>query len=187
MSNFILSNRTMLDLSILLDVIGDSDGPNRYVVHTLVSDILRELYTDDSPRFFSAPIGFGPEDKLYRELTDDLTRPANMAELCERTGTDKYTICKEFSETYGRTPYAFHKHIRLLEAAKTLAMDTSDMRSVAGSIGYTKEDKFAEAFRKEYGCRPKHFRESYWKSLGYKPERNGCLRSLTFIKSVLSI
>jgi len=48
-----------------------------------------------------------------------------------------------------------------MRAASLMILGESNMGKVANSVGYEAECKFAEAFRKEFGCRPKHFARRY--------------------------
>lgn len=164
-SSFLLNGRILLDACVLWDTLshlGRSEGSK---VHMLVSDIIRELGRGE-PTFVSPPLEFGPEDRLFDELVSDYSAVPDISSQCRKLGIDKFSINERFSRAYGRTPYALHKYFRMLGASKMIVHGEEDMSKVAQSFGYTKESKFAAAFKKEFGIRPKHFREEYWGRLG---------------------
>ena len=95
-----------------------------------------------------------------------IRRSPDISSQCRKLGIDRFSINERFSRAYGRTPYALHKYFRMLGASMMIVHGEEDMSKVAQSFGYTKESKFAAAFKKEFGIRPKHFREEYWGRLG---------------------
>ncbi len=125
------------------------------------------LYNSSDVRFVQCPVGFGFEDRLFDMLAEDTAGSLDVKDCCDRIGIDRYGISRRFKEVYGRTPYAFQKHHRILQSAVALATGDERMTEVARRFGYTKEGKFAKAFKEEFGIRPKHFRSEYLESLDF--------------------
>lgn len=128
-------------------------------IGSLVSDVIG-MISDQEPiecRQSHEGSDSGPEDELCGLLMSNLDTPLDIGALCELIGADKYGISRRFSEIYGYTPYAFHKHHRLIRAAAEISLGGRSMQEVAVSIGYVTENKFADAFKRKFGCRPGQF------------------------------
>lgn len=97
------------------------------------------------------------EDIVYNRIMSDLSTVPQIDEICSELRIDKYEISRRFKKTYGETPYSMQRHHRLLKAGSILLLGERNMETVAKAVGYTTENKFASAFRKEFGFRPKHF------------------------------
>ncbi len=164
---FSMSNMAMVYAVVLKDVLEGEGIPDARTVHRLVTALLMELYHADAAEPFVNSADPGPEDSLHDILVKDLGTVPNIASACEELGVDKCNICKKFSRVYGKTPYSFHRSLRLLEAAKRLTSDDGDIASVARSVGFTKEGKFAEVFKREFGVSPRYFRRKFWESLDF--------------------
>ena len=74
-------------------------------------------------------------------------------------GIDRCSICSRFKRINGDTSCSLNKRLRLQSAAADLVLGAEPVRQVALRVGYRKEGKFAAEFKKELGCRPKHFRK----------------------------
>lgn len=128
-------------------------------IDSLVADVILRLCYQKPVELCDRGEGFvkGPEDELCNLLMSNLDGPLDIGTLCEGIGTNRYNISQRFSKIYGYTPYAFHKHLRLIKAGAEIAFGDKTMREVSESVGYGTENKFADAFRREFGCRPRGF------------------------------
>jgi|GEM_PF-4048787 len=124
------------------------------------------LYDSADVSFVRRPVGFGEEDKLFDMLVEDTAGALDVKDCCAQIGADRFGICRRFKDVYGRTPYALQKYYRILRSAVDLVMTDDSITDVARRFGYSKEGKFAKAFKEEFGIRPKHFRREYLESLG---------------------
>lgn len=128
-------------------------------IDPLVIDVITAMCNQEPIEFCKSRDirGMGPEDKLCGLLMSNLDAPLDIGTLCDCIGTDKYGISQKFSKIYGCTPYAFHKRCRLIKAAAEMSLSDRPMQEIAESIGYLTENKFADAFKREFGCRPRQF------------------------------
>ena len=159
-SNFVLDLRTEVDVQALWDLLGRGDHDTRTAL-LLVSDIVRNLYTAPEVTFTDDGCTEDrvPDDSVWEVVMGP--EGASVAEACEMTGVDRFAVCRSFPTVYGRTPHALRKHHRMLTAASMILLGERSMGTVAHDVGYGSESKFADSFRREFGCRPKHFLREY--------------------------
>jgi len=162
-SPFYLSDDIMMELYALQTILGDPDTIDDVQVSIIVSDMVRRLNDANEVRFSDAPMETDtfPEDIVYNHIMSDLSAASKVDEVCSELGIDKFDISRRFKRTYGKTPYSMQRHQRLLRAGSMLMLGERNMEAVARSIGYATENKFAAAFRKEFGFRPKHFDKEF--------------------------
>ncbi|MBR2255475.1 MAG: helix-turn-helix transcriptional regulator [Candidatus Methanomethylophilaceae archaeon] len=161
-----MPNRSMSDVMAIRKLL---DRPEtRQQVHVLVNDILGDLTgsVSERPKEMVLAGSAENEDRLYGEIASSLDRPCNIQEACRSLGMDRYNICSSFSKVYGDTPYAFHKHQRLLDASGDLVLGDETIGKIAEECGFHKEDKFAKEFQKLFGCTPRRFRDGYRELFG---------------------
>ncbi|MBR7006358.1 MAG: helix-turn-helix domain-containing protein [Candidatus Methanomethylophilaceae archaeon] len=160
MMPFMLSGRGMAILSAIRAMITGSrdDG----LMHRLVSDLVTEARScqDHRIKVHSATVFKEPQDILYDSLASGGS-DQDIGRRCEELGIDKYNINRKFRCSYGVTPYALYKKMRLWDAAARLILSDDPIGEVAKDAGYLKEGKFASAFSKEVGCAPRSFRGEY--------------------------
>jgi len=168
--SIVLSDRIMTELYALKRILDDSDEMDEGIVHVLVSDIVHELYLSERAEFvdLNGTIDTCPEDVVLMRIMSE-TSAANIEDICLEEGFDRFEICKRFRRMYGATPYAYQKHYRLIQASSMLLLGERNMGRVAEAVGYSAENKFAMAFRKEFGYRPKHFDEGFGNPLRRNP------------------
>lgn len=153
-----LNNREMVDIYMMWNHLEHGHDP--VIIHRLVSDFVLSLYSSVEGRDLDRdiPSSHRYEDLLCNTLISDGDGRLDIKGLCNTMGVDRYDMCARFSNVYGRTPYAFYKYHRMVKAASMIGLGDASIGDVALNVGYSNESKFAEAFRKEFGCRPKHFK-----------------------------
>jgi AraC-like DNA-binding protein len=174
MDPFILDDDMMMELYALKSLLDDPDSVDDDVAAVLVSDLVRRLYESDGPRFseIRGSEDTRLEDELYSRIMFDLGVVPSINGICEEIGADKYGISRGFKKVYGDTPYSLQRHYRLITAGSRMLLGERSMEAVSESAGYGKENKFATAFRKEFGFRPKHFDKEFGNPL-VTPNRSG--------------
>jgi len=161
-THFTMDDRSMMDMyAIRKHVLDGSTGEG--TIRALVMDLLTNLYTGEYPerKGICSCTTTLPEDDLYDYMMDGGSQLRNVADYCQENGLDRFNICDKFREVYGRTPFNSNKHHRMLMAASEILCGETNMGNIAELTGYGTENKFASAFRKEFGCRPKHFLKEY--------------------------
>lgn len=89
-------------------------------------------------------------------LTRDLRSPLRIEELCALVGLSEFRLKQGFRTFFGTTVGAYLRRPRMERAAELLRRGDS-IKSIASDLGYANSSRFAEAFRKQFGCNPSEF------------------------------
>ena len=102
--------------------------------------------------------------KLIKEIatyiTNDITRHDTIEQLSQKFQISATALKKCFHGVYGSSIYAWLRTYRLQSAQKMLLETELQIAEIARRIGYENPNKFAAAFKKEYGKSPTEFRNS---------------------------
>ncbi|MCR5942560.1 helix-turn-helix transcriptional regulator [Ochrobactrum sp. XJ1] len=95
------------------------------------------------------------EDYMKTNLSDAV----RLEQICKTVNLSQFHFMRKFKNTYGTSPYAFLRRLRM-DYAKKLILNT-DMKilSVALECGYGHHAHFSTAFREHFGVSPKKLRE----------------------------
>ncbi len=112
-------------------------------------------------------------DVLCMRMTDGLS----LQETCAEHGKDPTVAIRAFSRRYGGTPAYYARSMRLSSAAGMILAGCGNMSVAAACAGYSSESKFAAAFRRRFGIRPKHYRESILGARSHVEAPRACPRA----------
>lgn len=73
---------------------------------------------------------------------------------------DRYQLCRLFKAVTGNTVVNYINFVRLIHATRLLS-GTQNISEVAFSCGFSSSQYFNKVFKKQFGCTPKEFRDSY--------------------------
>jgi AraC family transcriptional regulator len=91
---------------------------------------------------------------LGRRLDQSLT----LAGIARRAGSSPFQLHRDFRKVLGETPRAFIERLRLERAAATLLGTTASILAIALEAGFSSPEVFTRAFRRHFGCTPRHYR-----------------------------
>jgi AraC-like DNA-binding protein len=98
--------------------------------------------------------------EVQKFITSDICRHFTIKELAERFQISPTAMKKNFKSVYGTSIYAYLRIYRLQTAQKLLMNSDCGIAEIAHKIGYENPNKFASAFKREYGVTPTEFRKS---------------------------
>ncbi|GAB6899369.1 helix-turn-helix domain-containing protein [Kineosporia succinea] len=94
-------------------------------------------------------------DFMHEHLSEDVT----LEQLSALVGLSKFHFLRLFRSATGETPARFLAKVRLRQGARSLSMTPESVAAVAIRCGYRSAGQFAAAFRREYGCTPRAYRQ----------------------------
>lgn len=102
------------------------------------------------------------EAKLLRHIAVEYVNPdINIESTAASLGTTRTQINKILKSELGLTYTAYINKLRLTEAARLLADETSlSVKQIAFGVGFANVTYFNLLFKKEYGCTPMSFRSN---------------------------
>ncbi len=111
---------------------------------------------------------YGALALLERSSADDV----HLADLARAAGLSPFHFLRLFKREVGVTPYRFLLQARLRRALDLLADTDRPVTEIAFEVGFGDLSNFINAFRREVGCSPGHFRKAGpGAALGLEPGR----------------
>ena len=145
-------------LSLMLSLCSETGtGPQREIVFCL-TDFLTGLL-EKSQQTSLPPVEKIPRlifDYVYAHYREGLS----VKEIADRLGYSETGVRQMFLRETGRTPGAFMKELRLLDAARLLHNSEKPVQDISRECGFSNPFVFSRAFRHKFGHSPKEFRES---------------------------
>jgi len=93
-------------------------------------------------------------ERVRRYLEAAVDRRVRLKELAELAGMNPFTLCRKFREETGTAPLAYHRRLRLQEAARLLSEDGLPAKEVARRLAFPSPQYFSRAFRRHAGVPP---------------------------------
>lgn len=151
-----------IDLSLAL--IEEDYGPR--VSLTVARELVVYLKRAGGQEQYSEPLQFQIQSAdrfadlaawMPAHLTADLSVPA----LAERTCLSPRQFNRRFNATFGMTPAAYVRRLRLDEARRRLALQGSTVDQVSHSVGFSGPDAFTRAFEQHFGVAPSNYQRRF--------------------------
>ncbi|WP_395678188.1 helix-turn-helix transcriptional regulator [Inquilinus sp.] len=100
--------------------------------------------------------------QITRAFADMVERPGaahTVQSLAHSAGLSRSAFMARFSETFGRSPMAVLRDLRMRQAALELTTTSAPIEVVAFNAGYESRSSFVRAFRKAYDADPSEYRQ----------------------------
>lgn len=98
--------------------------------------------------------------KAEQILTADLKQHIPMRQIAQQFGVSETSLKNYFRGVYGKNVSDYLREVRMSKAEKLLTETTLPISEIAAQIGYTKQGKFAEVFRRHFQMNPLEYRRS---------------------------
>ncbi len=79
----------------------------------------------------------------------------DYAQMCLMS---KFHFVRTFEKIVGCTPIEYRNNIRLQHAVDLLLEEKLTVEEISSMVGYSSASYFSSAFKKKYGCSPKHYK-----------------------------
>jgi len=97
--------------------------------------------------------------ELVREYVENnFATPITLEELAERTGQDKFAVCRNFKKKYDISVMNYLKEIRVSKAKHYLKYTAFPIHEIGLMCGFESHSYFGKIFREETGVSPKDYR-----------------------------
>lgn len=90
-------------------------------------------------------------------LHDNPTKALSLAELSRVAGLSRFHLARYFKMAFGQSPIAYHRQLRLAEAARIVRENGLSLAEVAELTGYSDPVALSHAFRRHYGSAPRQW------------------------------
>ncbi len=147
----------------LLDELGAPGPGTRALAETLMKQCLIVLLRRhvESGRCRAPWLVALEHPRLGRAVSAMFERPAaphTLEGLAEAAGMSRAAFAERFRKSFGRSPMAFLRELRLCRAARLLAETALPVKSVAGRVGFASRSHFSRAFKARFGTDPAGYR-----------------------------
>ena len=83
-----------------------------------------------------------------------------MKQIAQQFGVSETSLKNYFRGVYGKNVSDYLRELRMRKAEKLLTETTLPISEIAAQIGYTKQGKFAEVFRRQFQVNPLEYRRA---------------------------
>lgn len=141
------------------------ESPSVFHMKLCVLDLLYQLLDDhnisqEKPLAFYTSVQVEIAKKAEQILTADLKQHIPMKEIAQRFGVSETSLKNYFRGVYGKNVSDYLRDLRMSIAEKLLTETKLPISEIASQVGYTKQGKFAEVFKKQLGLSPLEYRRS---------------------------
>ena len=129
-----------------------------YMKQVLVALVRRSLKS--STRWIERFSMWG-DPQIARAFSEMAARPGaphTVQSLSQKVGLSRTVFMARFAATFGVSPIAVLRQLRMRHAAILLQANHASIDQVAHGTGYASRSSFFRAFRKVYGCDPSEYR-----------------------------
>lgn len=96
--------------------------------------------------------------KAEHILTTDLKEHIPIREVAAKLGISETSLKNYFRGVYGKNVSDYLRDLRMTTAEKLLTETTLPISEISSKVGYAKQGKFADVFRKYYSMNPLEYR-----------------------------
>lgn len=137
------------------------------LVRRIVTHTLRDAWPDSPLVPLVAP---GRQGALLQGIVDSMSkdpgRSFTLDSLAAAAGMSRTAFHNAFSKTYGKSPLALLRGIRLKKAEELLTYTDLPVKAIAARLGYLSRSYFSRTYKAAYGVDPEGYRNA---SMGAAP------------------
>jgi AraC-like DNA-binding protein len=98
--------------------------------------------------------------KIIALMRNDPARPHTLESLADAAGMGRTAFHKMFTETFGNSPLAVLRDIRIRKAEELLVETGLPIKTISMRLGYRSRSCFWQAFKKTHGVPPEIYRNN---------------------------
>lgn len=138
-----------------------SDAIVSCLVRRIVTFTLRDAWTDGSllPMTDNSHQSASLQ-KIVDAMAKDPARPFTLDSMASSAGMSRTAFHKMFTKTYGKSPLALLRGIRLKKAEELLTYTDLPIKTISARLGYRSRSYFWQTFKDAHGMDPESYRNS---------------------------
>jgi AraC-like DNA-binding protein len=94
-----------------------------------------------------------------RYLSGSLGARITLEQVAQFVDLSPFHLCRVFRQQTGMPVHRYLNQLRLRASLERLADGESDLTRLALGMGFSSHSHFTDAFRRQFGCTPSHFRQ----------------------------
>ncbi|MBW4787103.1 AraC family transcriptional regulator [Alcaligenes faecalis subsp. faecalis] len=132
------------NLDLQLDSLEEDDG---------IYDIAQALHGASQPHKRRKKLNYQAAELARQFMLDTSSQVVTMEHLEQVSGTDRWSLSRDFRALFGTSPYRYLS-LRRLEKAKQMIITGNALADVAAACGFTDQSHMTHHFSKVYGLPP---------------------------------
>ena len=102
--------------------------------------------------------------QIMQYIENNYTKNLNIESLARKIGLNKYSLIREFKQTYDVSPIEYQLQCRFREAKFLLSTTDLSISQIGQGVGFSSGNYFSQCFMKREGMSPTAYRQMHQKS-----------------------
>lgn len=128
---------------------------NYALILAFMNRILKAAHNNNNAEI-PQPIALTPIQQVITYINEHYTEPLQLADLAQRFGISRSTLCHEFTSYTNRSVYDYILYRRII-LARQLILDGRAFGDVSGQCGFSDYSNFLRVFHKQVGMSPRAY------------------------------
>ena len=159
-------NDILFYLKTLLHEMVHQDEYSQHLVNSLLEIMLINMVRRTNTTLNVSPVKKTTKECIFIEnyINDHFKEDIDLDKLSELTFLNKYYLVHAFNQYKGISPMRYLIQRRISEAKFLLETTSYSMNDISAIIGFSNQNYFTFAFKREIGCSPSTYRKQFLKT-----------------------
>ena len=159
-------NDILFYLKTLLHEMEHQDEYSQHLVNSLLEIMLINMVRRTNTTLNVSPVKKTTKECIFIEnyINDHFKEDIDLDKLSELTFLNKYYLVHAFNQYKGISPMRYLIQRRISEAKFLLETTSYSMNDISAIIGFSNQNYFTFAFKREIGCSPSTYRKHFLKT-----------------------
>ena len=159
-------NDILFYLKTLLHEMEHQDEYSQHLVNSLLEIMLINMVRRTNTTLNVSPVKKTTKECIFIEnyINDHFKEDIDLDKLSELTFLNKYYLVHAFNQYKGISPMRYLIQRRISEAKFLLETTSYSMNDISSIIGFSNQNYFTFAFKREIGCSPSAYRKQFLKT-----------------------
>jgi len=159
-------NDILFYLKTLLYEMEHQDEYSQHLVNSLLEIMLINMVRRTNTTLNVSPVKKTTKECIFIEnyINDHFKEDIDLDKLSDLTFLNKYYLVHAFNQYKGISPMRYLIQRRISEAKFLLETTSYSMNDISAIIGFSNQNYFTFAFKREIGCSPSTYRKQFLKT-----------------------